>query len=315
MSLTDVSVRRPVFAIMMAAALIVLGAGVLHRSRHRPDAEHRVPVVTVSAILPGASAEEIETQLTKRIEEAVNTISGIDELDGRPPTRASRASSITFTLERDIDAAVQDVRDKVATRSSNRSPATRSARSCQKLDPDAQPVLSLARAGRRAHRRVTRSRTSRSSRSSRRVEASGRSSSSADQERAGQLLVDRRSAERVRPHRRTRSTGALQAAERRATRRALRSPGRGGRAPHDGPRSRRRRLRPDRRRVRDEGVRLVTFGDVGTLEDPASIRARTGQRRVAVALVVRKQSGTNTVDVSTGEGAAGGAASRRSRRT
>jgi HAE1 family hydrophobic/amphiphilic exporter-1 len=64
-------------------------------------------------MLPGASAEEIETQITKRIEEAVNTISGIDELRASSDQGNARVT-ITFTLERDIETAVQDVRDKLA---------------------------------------------------------------------------------------------------------------------------------------------------------------------------------------------------------
>src|SRR4030095_15945433 len=113
MKLAEVSVNRPVFAIMMTAALIVLGA-VSYESLGldlMPKTAGRVG--SVQAFLPGASAEEIETQITKRIEEAVNTISGIDEL--RASSNQGNANvTITFTLERDIEAAVQDVRDKLA---------------------------------------------------------------------------------------------------------------------------------------------------------------------------------------------------------
>ena len=81
MKIAEVSVKRPVFAIMMTAALIVLGAVSYEIARPRPDAEDRRGRSSTSrSNLPGASAEEIETQITKRIEEAVNTISGIDEL-------------------------------------------------------------------------------------------------------------------------------------------------------------------------------------------------------------------------------------------
>lgn len=113
MILSDVSVRRPVFAIMMTAALIVLGA-VSYFSLGldlMPRTDN--PVVNVNTNLPGASAEEIETQITKRIEEAVSTISGIDELRASSDQGGARVT-ITFTLERDIETAVQDVRDKLA---------------------------------------------------------------------------------------------------------------------------------------------------------------------------------------------------------
>src|SRR5262245_61866947 len=105
MILSDVSVRRPVFAIMMTAALIVLGA-VSYESLGldlMPKTDN--PVVNVNANLPGASAEEIETQITKRIEEAVNTISGIDELRANSDQGGSRVT-ITFTLERDIETEI-----------------------------------------------------------------------------------------------------------------------------------------------------------------------------------------------------------------
>jgi len=71
------------------------------------------PVVFVRTTLPGASAEEIETQLSKPIEEAVNSISGIDELRSMSDQGSSRVI-ISFVLEKDIDVAVQEVRDKVA---------------------------------------------------------------------------------------------------------------------------------------------------------------------------------------------------------
>ncbi len=80
MKLADVSVKRPVFAIMMTAALIVLGAFSYRDLGLDLMPKTDQPVVNVQVQLPGASAEEIETQITKRIEEAVNTISGIDEL-------------------------------------------------------------------------------------------------------------------------------------------------------------------------------------------------------------------------------------------
>ena len=64
--------------------------------------------------LPGASSEEVESQITKRIESVVNSINGVDELRASSDQGSSRVS-ITFVLEREIESAVQDVRDKVAT--------------------------------------------------------------------------------------------------------------------------------------------------------------------------------------------------------
>ncbi len=153
MKLAEVSVRRPVFAVMLTAALIVLG-GVSYYSLGldlMPKTDP--PVVTVNIQLPGASAEEVETQITKRVEEAVNTISGIDELRATSDQGSSRVT-ITFLLERDIESATQDVRDKIATIVGQFPRDTRPAQ-IQKVDPDAAPVLNLALYGPRAPKELT----------------------------------------------------------------------------------------------------------------------------------------------------------------
>ena len=153
MNIAEVSVRRPVFAIMMTAALIVMGA-VSYQSlgldlMPKTDA----PVVSVQASLPGASAEEIETQITKRIEEAVNTISGIDELRASSDQGSSRVT-INFTLERDIESATQDVRDKLA-QIVNQFPRDTRPLQITKMDPDAQPIFGFAVYGPRAGKELT----------------------------------------------------------------------------------------------------------------------------------------------------------------
>ena len=80
MKLADVSVRRPVFAVMMSAALIVMGWFSYRDLGLDLMPKTDYPTVTVGVSLQGASAEEVETSLTKPIESAVNTINGIDEL-------------------------------------------------------------------------------------------------------------------------------------------------------------------------------------------------------------------------------------------
>src|SRR6476661_1969915 len=98
MKLAEISVKRPVFAIMMTTALIVLGSFSYKDLGLDLMPKTDQPVVNVQVQLPGASAEEVETQITKRVEEAVNTISGIDEL--RANSDVGRAQiSINFTLE------------------------------------------------------------------------------------------------------------------------------------------------------------------------------------------------------------------------
>ena len=151
MKLADVSVRRPVFAVMMSAALIVLG-WVSYRDlgldlMPRTDS----PTVNVRAGLPGASAEEIETTITKPIEAAVNTINGIDELRCSS-SQGNGNCTITFTLERDIEAATQDVRDKVAT---VRFPRDTNPPVVSKFDPDSSPILTLVVTANRPPKEIT----------------------------------------------------------------------------------------------------------------------------------------------------------------
>src|SRR5438552_3519184 len=153
MKLADVSVKRPVFAMMMTAALIVLGAFSYKDLGLDLMPMTDVPVVNINVQLPGASAEEIETQITKRIEEAVNTISGIDEL--RANSDVGRAQiNINFTLERDIEAATQDVRDKIAT-IVNQFPRDAKPPVIQKVDPDSQPILVFSVYGPRDQKEIT----------------------------------------------------------------------------------------------------------------------------------------------------------------
>jgi hydrophobic/amphiphilic exporter-1 (mainly G- bacteria), HAE1 family len=149
--LAEVSVRRPVFAVMMSAALIVLG-WFSYRDLGldlMPRTDN--PTVNVRAGLPGASAEEIETTVTKPIEAAVNTINGIEELRCSS-NQGNGNCTITFTLEREIEAATQDVRDKVAT---VRFPRDTDPPVVSKTDPDAAPILTLVVFSNRSPKEIT----------------------------------------------------------------------------------------------------------------------------------------------------------------
>lgn len=151
MKLADVSVRRPVFAIMMSAALVVLGWSSYRTLGLDLMPRTDSPTVSVRASLQGASAEETETSITKAIESAVNTINGIDELRCSS-SQGSGNCTITFNLERDIEAATQDVRDKVAT---IRFPRDTQPAVVSKSDPDASPVLTLVVFSNRSPKEIT----------------------------------------------------------------------------------------------------------------------------------------------------------------
>jgi len=80
--LAEICIRRPVFATMLIMALVVVGGFCYTRLGVDLFPKVDFPTVTVTTVLPGAAPEEIETEVTKKVEEAVNTISGIDELRG-----------------------------------------------------------------------------------------------------------------------------------------------------------------------------------------------------------------------------------------
>lgn len=151
MKLADVSVRRPVFALMMSAALVVLGWFSYRQLGLDLMPRTDSPTVNVRASLPGASAEEVETSITKPIEAAVNTINGIDELRCSS-SQGNGNCTITFNLERDIESATQDVRDHVAT---VRFPRDTDPAVVSKTDPDASPVLTLVVFSKRPPKEIT----------------------------------------------------------------------------------------------------------------------------------------------------------------
>ena len=153
MKLADVSVRRPVFAVMMSLALVVLGAFSYRQLGLDLMPKTDYPTVTVSASLPGGSAEEVETSITKPIEAAVNTINGIDELRCSSSQGSARCT-ISFALEREIEAATQDVRDKVAG-IQGQFPRDTEAPRITKIDPDSSPILTLVVSAPRSRKEVS----------------------------------------------------------------------------------------------------------------------------------------------------------------
>jgi HAE1 family hydrophobic/amphiphilic exporter-1 len=153
MTLAELCVRRSVFAVMLVCFLVVLGVfsfrelGVDLFPRADPA------TVNINMRLPGASPEEMTTQVVLPLEEALSTISGLDELTAQSTEGLSRITA-KFVLERDIESAAQDVREKVAgaqrTLPPNILPPV-----IQKADPDADPVISVVVASERSLRETT----------------------------------------------------------------------------------------------------------------------------------------------------------------
>lgn len=151
--LAEICIRRPVFASMIVLTLVVVGAaGYLHLDVDRfPSVD--LPTVRVSVRLPGASPAEMEAQVSQPIEEALNTIEGIKELRSVNGS-GSAFIVVTFELNRDIDAAAQDVRDRVATVVRD-LPRDTDPPTIAKADTDQSPILTLAVSGDRSQRELT----------------------------------------------------------------------------------------------------------------------------------------------------------------
>ena len=146
-ALTDTCLRRPVFAAMLILALVVIGVASYTRLGVDRFPSVDLPTVIVRTTLPGASPEEVETEISQRIEEAVNTIEGINELRSVSGPGASFVT-VTFSLDRDVDVAAQDVRDRVATVLRD-LPEDTDPPVISKFDNDLTPVLTLALSGER----------------------------------------------------------------------------------------------------------------------------------------------------------------------
>ncbi|MCP4895837.1 MAG: efflux RND transporter permease subunit [bacterium] len=145
MNLYDIAIRRWVLTFMMMVALVVFGVLGYQTLPVNLLPSLDIPVVTVITALPGASPEVMETDVTDVIESAVNTIEGIDQLTSYSGQSISQVT-VTFTLERDIDIAAQDVRDKVSG-AVGQLPLDAEPPIIQKLDIGSQPMLWMALSG------------------------------------------------------------------------------------------------------------------------------------------------------------------------
>src|SRR4029450_5159355 len=252
------------------------------------------PVVNVQVQLPGASAEEVETQITKRVEEAVNTISGIDELRANSQQNGSSVN-ITFTLERDIEAATQDARDKVATIVAQ-FPRDARPPQIQKNDPDASPILQFNVYGPRSQKEITQIADKQIKQVLETLKDVGAIQMQGDRRREIQLLMN---ADRLNAY--GLSVDQVRTA---VTRQNVEVPGGNFIAgPSEVALRTMGRIKnvDDFNRIvlayRDGSV--ITFGDIGRVQD--TVQEIRGVNKVngeaAVGLQVRKQSGTNTVDV------------------
>jgi multidrug efflux pump len=140
--LPEISIRRPVFATVLSLLVVLIGLVSFNRLAVREYPKIDEPVVTVSVRYPGASAEVIETQVTKPLEDSIAGIDAVDVI-----TSISRAEqsqiSVKFRLEKDADAAAAEVRDRTS-RVRNRLPQAIDEPVISKVEADAFPVIWLA---------------------------------------------------------------------------------------------------------------------------------------------------------------------------
>ncbi len=294
MNLAALFVRRPVFATMTVAFLLVMGLFSYQKLGVDLFPNVDLPVVAITTTLRGASPEEMEAQVTKPIEEAVNTASGIDELRSVTYEGISIVT-VTFVLERPTPEAVQDVRDKVAA-ILKKLPDGTDPPVITRFDTNAIPVATVVVSGTRSLKEITEFADKKIKEDLAAVSGVGQSLLVGGQKRAVNVWLD---AQKLAAHhlsvQRVRAALIAQNVEiptgrvdRSSSEQVLRTMARA-------------------ERVGDFAQMVVatvngspiTIGDVGRVEDgieePRSLSRYDG--RNAIAVVVQKQSGTNSVEV------------------
>lgn len=151
--LAQICIRRPVFATMLILALVVMGLNAYRTLGVDLFPKIEFPVVTITTTLRGAAPEEVETQVTRRLEEAINTVSGIDEMRSISAEGVSQVF-VTFVLEKDPDIAAQEVRDKVSG-VLRQLPRDVDPPVVEKISTDAAPVIIIAVSSQRELRETT----------------------------------------------------------------------------------------------------------------------------------------------------------------
>jgi len=293
-SALEVFVRRPVFTTMLLVSLVVLGLASFAQLGVDIFPKVDLPTITITTQLPGASPEEIESQITKQIEEAVNTIAGLDELRSSTIEGQSQVFA-TFVLERNVQEAANDVREKVGAILSQFPPGTETP-VIEKADPDSAPVMAVVVSGQRSAREITEIADKRIKRRLETVKDVGAITIVGARKREIQVFMD--------PDKLSAYALSMQQVKDALARQNVEIPG--GRLT-GGP--------------REEGVRTlgrietpagfeelivadlkggpVRVRDIGRVidgeEEPRTLSRLNG--RNAISLVIRKQSGTNTVAV------------------
>ncbi len=292
MILADVCVRRPVFATMLVGSLVVAGWFSYNSLTLDLFPKVEMPVVTVTTTLPGAGPEEMEAQVTKPIEEVINTVSGIDEL--RSVTREGLSQIIVqFKLEKDLGIAAQEVRDKVGAVLA-KLPEDVDPPIVEKFDVDATPILTLTVSGFQSLKELTEIAENSVKEPLESVSGVGSIALVGGRKREVQVLID--------PERLKAYGLSMRAVARALEKQNVEFPG--GRMTQESGETVIRTLGRVRSVsefadivVATQNGAPITVADIGRVEDgveePRTLSRFDGKN--AVSLIVRKQSGTNTV--------------------
>jgi hydrophobic/amphiphilic exporter-1 (mainly G- bacteria), HAE1 family len=188
MKFTEICVRHPVFTVMLIAFLATLGV-----FSYRGLAVDLFPkadpaTVNVHVELPGATPDEITTGVVLPLEDAISSVSGIDEMSVYA-TEGSTDITCTFVLERDIEGAAQDVREKVSA-AINRLPRETLPPVITKEDPQSDPIMTILVSGPMSRRELTEIADKRVRRAIQTVDGVGSVELSGGQERQIRVLLD-----------------------------------------------------------------------------------------------------------------------------
>src|SRR4051812_6173632 len=295
--LAQICIKRPVFATMLIMALVVLGFDAYRKLGVDLFPKVDFPVVTVTTSLRGAAPEEIETQVSKRVEEAVNTISGIDDLRSTSAEGISIVA-VQFVLEKDPEIAAQEIRDKV-NRILPDLPKDADPPVIEKVATDASPILNVAVSATRDVRETTKLVDDKIKKNIESLKGVGQVRFVGDRQRQIQVVLDGEklysynlNVEQVRAALASQNVeipgGRLDQGAREVSLRTM------GRVID--PRDFGRII------VGNAGGSPVRISDIGRVvdgyEEPRSLARLNGED--AVVLEVRKQAGTNTLDIIRG---------------
>lgn len=295
--LAEICIKRPVFATMLILALMVLGLDSYRKLGVDLFPKIDFPFVSVTVTLQGAAPEEIESQISKRLEEAINTISGIEELRSTSAEGISQIQ-VQFALDKDPEVGAQEIRDQVS-KIQNELPRDADPPVIEKIATDASPVISVVVASNRDLRETTKTVDDQIKKNIESLQGVGQVRFVGDRTRQIQLWLNgdklysyNLNVDQVRTAVQLQNVeipgGRVDQGIREVSLRTL------GRVE-----------RPDdfnRIIIANKNGAPVRFSDIGYVvdgvEEPRSLARLDGQP--AVVLEVRKQSGTNTLDVIKG---------------